>query len=85
MVRDSSVSSDDQGPPKSRPVAVKTLKGTTTTVENRLRFFSMSLDFLKSFLNVFPFHCRVVKGAGHLGNDEVMEAGGQEFDPRPGH
>ena len=28
---------------------------------------------------------RVVKGVGHLGHDEVMEAGGREFDPRPGH
>ena len=24
-------------------------------------------------------------GVGHLGNDEVMEAGGRELDPRPGH
>ena len=30
-------------------------------------------------------HGRVVKGVGHLGHDEVMEAGGREFDPRPGH
>ena len=28
---------------------------------------------------------RVVKGAGHHGHDEAMEAGGREFDPRPGH
>ena len=28
---------------------------------------------------------RVVKGVGHLGHDEAMEAGGREFDPRPGH
>ena len=28
---------------------------------------------------------RVVKGVGHLGHDEVMEAGGREFDPRQGH
>ena len=28
---------------------------------------------------------RVVKGVGDLGHDEVMEAGGREFDPRPGH
>ena len=28
---------------------------------------------------------QVVKGVGHLGNDEAMEAGGREFDPRPGH
>ena len=30
-------------------------------------------------------HGRVVKGVGHLGDDEAMEAGGGEFDPRPGH
>ena len=30
-------------------------------------------------------HGRVVKGVGHLGHDEAMEAGGREFDPRPGH
>ena len=29
-------------------------------------------------------HGRVVKGVGHLGHDEVMEAGCREFDPRPG-
>ena len=29
-------------------------------------------------------HGRVVKGVGHLGHVEVMEAGGREFDPRPG-
>ena len=28
---------------------------------------------------------QVVKGVGHLGHDEAMEAGGREFDPRPGH
>ena len=28
---------------------------------------------------------RVVTGVGHLGHDEAMEAGGREFDPRPGH
>ena len=27
----------------------------------------------------------MVKGVGHLGNDEAMEAGGREFDPRPEH
>ena len=27
----------------------------------------------------------MVKGVGHLGHDEAMEAGGREFDPRPGH
>ena len=27
---------------------------------------------------------RVVKGVGHLGQNEVMEAGGRKFDPRPG-
>ena len=30
-------------------------------------------------------HGRVVKGVGHPGNDEAKEAGGREFDPRPGH
>ena len=25
------------------------------------------------------------RGVGHLGHDEAMEAGGREFDPRPGH
>ena len=30
-------------------------------------------------------HGRVVKGVGHLGHDEAMEAGGPEFDPRTGH
>ena len=24
-------------------------------------------------------------GVGHLDHDEAMEAGGREFDPRPGH
>ena len=33
----------------------------------------------------FCGHGRVVKGVGHLGHDEVMGAGGREFDPRPGH
>ena len=27
-------------------------------------------------------HGRVVKGVGHLGNDEAMEMGGRKFDPR---
>ena len=27
----------------------------------------------------------MVKGVGHLGHDEAMEAGGREFEPRPGH
>ena len=30
-------------------------------------------------------HGRVVKGVGHIGHEEAMEAGGCEFDPRPGH
>ena len=29
-------------------------------------------------------HGRVVKGVGHLGHGEAMEAGGREFNPRPG-
>ena len=24
-------------------------------------------------------------GVGHLGHDQAIEAGGREFDPRPGH
>ena len=28
---------------------------------------------------------RVVKSVGRRGHDEAMEAGGREFDPRPGH
>ena len=34
---------------------------------------------------MFHTHGRVVKGVGHHGHDEAMEAGGREFDPRPGH
>ena len=34
---------------------------------------------------MYRLHGRVVKGVGHLGHDEAMEAGGREFDPRPGH
>ena len=34
---------------------------------------------------MFRLHGRVVKGVGQLGQYEVMEAGGREFDPRPGH
>ena len=30
-------------------------------------------------------HGRVIKGVGHLGHDEAVEAGGREFNPRPGH
>ena len=30
-------------------------------------------------------HGRIVKGVGHPGHDEAMEAGGREFNPRPGH
>ena len=29
--------------------------------------------------------CMAVGRVGHLGHDEAMEAGGREFDPRPGH
>ena len=28
---------------------------------------------------------RVVKGVGHIGHDEAIEAGGREFDARPEH
>ena len=34
---------------------------------------------------IMRLHGRVVKGVGHLGHSEAMEAGGREFDPRPGH
>ena len=27
----------------------------------------------------------IFKGVGHLGHVEGIEAGGREFDPRPGH
>ena len=30
-------------------------------------------------------HSRVVKVVARLGHDEAMEAGGREFEPRPGH
>ena len=30
-------------------------------------------------------HGQVGNGMGHLGHDEAMEAGGREFEPRPGH
>ena len=33
----------------------------------------------------YRLRSRVVRGVGHLGNDEAMEAGCREFDPRPGH
>ena len=44
----------------------------------------------KQYLAIPPYdtariHGRVVKGMGHLGHNEAMEAGGREFDPRPGH
>ena len=29
-------------------------------------------------------HGRGGEGVGHLGDDEALEAGGREFDPRPG-
>ena len=34
---------------------------------------------------MYRLHGRAVKGVGHLGHDEAMEAGGRVFDPRPGH
>ena len=37
------------------------------------------------FSSLNRLHGRVVKGVGHLGNDEAMEAGGREVDPRLGH
>ena len=36
-------------------------------------------------LTIESLRGRVVKSVGHLGHDEAMEAGGREFDPRPGH
>ena len=33
----------------------------------------------------YSLHGRVIKGVGHLDHDEATEAGGREFDPRPGH
>ena len=33
----------------------------------------------------YVLYGRGVKGVGHLGHDEAMEAGGREFDRRPGH
>ena len=33
-------------------------------------------------LHLHRLHGRVVKGVGHLGHDEVMEAGGREFSLR---
>ena len=43
--------------------------------------------FVKFFLRSAQhrLHGRVAKGEGHLGHDEAVEAGGREFDPRPGH
>ena len=38
-----------------------------------------------SIIVYISFHGRVVKGVGHLGHEEAMEAGGREFDPRPEH
>ena len=35
--------------------------------------------------DVYRLHGRVVKRVAHPGHDEAMEAGGREFDPRPGH
>ena len=48
---------------------------------------NLSLFLVRFFDNVIDIqlHGRVVKGAGHLGHEEAMEAGGRKFDPRPGH
>ena len=49
---------------------------------NRRRLCQLTAAISTSDLTT---HGRVVKGVGHLGHDEAMEAGGREFDPRPGH
>ena len=41
--------------------------------------FNLSYDLLAAYFNCL--HGRVVKGVGHLGQDEAMEAGGREFEP----
>ena len=48
-------------------------------------FFRYNLFTYLFLFSSYRLHGRVVKGVGHLGHDEVMEAGGREFDPRPGH
>ena len=50
-------------------------------------FLAMSGQLISSHGSclIDRLHGRVVKGLGHIGHDEVMEAGGREFDPRPGH
>ena len=50
------------------------------------RFVRREIIFLNNYLaSKETIHGRVVKGVGHLGHDEAMEAGGREFDPQPGH
>ena len=40
---------------------------------------------VRNKLYYYYYYSRVVKDVEHLGHDEVMEAGGREFEPRPGH
>ena len=62
-----------------------------TFTENWPRTMEIRTSILQrtSFLFASVFNTenigRVVKGVGHRGHDEAMEAGGREFDPRPGH
>ena len=58
------------------------LNGHCTAVPTILSHIYLKL---KHYSVAHGLHGRVVKGVGHLGHDEVMEAGGREFDPRPGH
>ena len=53
--------------------------------DGQLHFFKNNVEILWWWLRSDRLHGRVVKGVGHFGNDEAMEAGGREFDPRPGH
>ena len=46
---------------------------------------SIDLALSSEVLHTPSLHGRVVKGVGHHGHDEAMEAGGREFNPRPGH
>ena len=47
--------------------------------------YSHCISIFKIIDPIIKIYIILVKGAGHLGHDEAMEAGGREFDPRPGH